>query len=190
MRLDSECITAGGGLQVCVIGILKVWLRWREPASCLHREAKKHPLRCPFQHKKHNENIQLCSPRLFLAKESLKEETQAHLYTACLNVCIFFLSAAKKVQHAKYLFISNNIYLIKTPPYRMYLRPSAAALWQGTAANCLTSIIDTVFNVSAMVTTAENQPKFGGGIFFFFFSLSACIPSSVAVRPQSVESDH
>lgn len=86
---------------------------------CLPREAKKHPLRCPFQHEKHNENIQLCSPRLFLARESLKEETQAHLYTTCFNVCIFFLSAAENVQHAKYLFTSNNIYLIKTLPYRM-----------------------------------------------------------------------
>lgn len=32
---------------------------------CLHREARKHPLRCPFQHKKHKENIQLCSQDCF-----------------------------------------------------------------------------------------------------------------------------
>lgn len=85
----------------------------------LHREARKHPLRCPFQHKKYKENIQLCSLRLFLARELLKEETQAHLYTTCSNVCIFFWSAAENAQQAKYLFTSNNIYLIKTLPYRM-----------------------------------------------------------------------
>lgn len=119
-----------------VFGLWTHHSRWKSAALChryiksvvmmerisllLHREARKHPLRCPFQHKKHKENIQLCSLRLFLARESLKKETQAHLYTTCSNVCIFYFpSAAENVQHAKYLFTSNNIYLLKTLPYRM-----------------------------------------------------------------------
>lgn len=125
----------------------------------------RNPLLCPIQQKKHNENIQLCSSRLFLATEALSEETQAHLYTTlCLQKCMdffffFCLSAAEVVQHATYD-------LIKTPLYRTQSQQFCApASWQGIITNCLTFIIDTVFNelmsvspVLVMVTSVENEP--------------------------------
>jgi len=93
--------------------------------------SSRNPLLCPTQQKKHNENIQLCSSRLFLATEALYKETQAHLYTSlCLLKCMDFFCLLSAVEHAKY-------YLIKTPLYRARFQQFCVpGSWRGKVTNC------------------------------------------------------
>lgn len=89
-----KCLAGGGcgGLVVCIIFLYIKCVGQGELENQLQPAlSSRNPLLCPTQQKKHNENIQLCSSRLFLATEALYEETQAHLYTSlCLLKCMDF----------------------------------------------------------------------------------------------------
>lgn len=114
----TEQHLAGGGLLICniflyinCVGVLE-----NQPVPAL---TSRNPFLCPTQQKKHNENIELCSSRLFLAAESLQEETQAHLYTTvCLPKCMdFFPSSCLRLERG----VPEN-YLIKPSLYGVQLQ--------------------------------------------------------------------
>lgn len=156
---------AGGGLLVCIIFlyIKCAGVSWRT-GLCLRWLAETQP--CAQFSRRNTMKTFSCAPQdcFWPQKPCRKKHKPTSIpLCVCWNVWIFFnffcLSAAEVVQHAKY-------YLIKTPLYRMHSQQFCApASWHGNVTNCLTFIIDTVFNVLrglspvlAMVTSVENEP--------------------------------
>lgn len=95
------------GLLVCIRTSL--CLRW----------VATNPLQCPIQQQKTQWKHSAVLPKIGFGHRSPTGGNASTPHTTFLNGCIFFLSAAEAVRNAKYLFIFNNIYLIKILLQRM-----------------------------------------------------------------------
>lgn len=170
------------------IVILKVCLRWREPASACTEKQENTRLGAHFStrstKKTFNFAPQDCfwpgNPSRRKRKPSSIPLAQTYVFFSCLRLK---MCSTPNIFPDPIIFIELKFCLIGCSCDQM--QPHCD---RERVSNCLTCIIDTVFNVSpalAMVTTAENRPESGD-----FSARQPSSPSNSAVRLRAVESDH